>query len=109
MGGGGCDTGCSLNRNQLPLKENTDKTILEYPTHPPSSSVLRLQVGNFDGCTKRCLGDRGVEIRRTIRAGKGGGGVGQQEGGVHHVRQVHLFFHTPPLLLYAGWRKNEVP
>lgn len=60
-----------------PIKENTEKTILESP----SSSVLRLQVGNFDGCTKRGLGDPGVEIRRTIRPGKGGGGGVGQRGG----------------------------
>lgn len=77
--------------------------------HPstPSIYVLRLQVGNFDCCTKKGLGDPGIDIRSTIRPGKGGGGgggegVGQQEGG-----GVLLFF--PSTVFYGEWRKNEVP
>lgn len=46
--GGGSDTGCSLNRNQLPLEE----------TH----YLLGLQVGNFGGCAKR--GPRGILVSR---------------------------------------------
>ena len=125
--GGGSDTGCSLNRNQLPLKENTG-----HPWIPdPSSSVLRLQVGNFDGSTKRCLGDPGVEIRRTIRPGKGrrvevvvevlGSKEKEKGGGFTTSGESVCFFHTPsfpfflpppPSLMRGGGKKkkkNEVP
>lgn len=55
-------------------------------------------MGNFDGCTKRGLGDPSVEIRRTIRPGKGGGGgVGQQEGGAS-PRQASPFVFPRSLL-----------
>lgn len=82
-------------------------------------------MGNFDGSTKRCLGDPGVEIRRTIRPGKGrrvevvvevlGSKEKEKGGGFHHVRRVRLFFpHSllpllppTPSISYAGWRKKK--
>lgn len=78
-------------------------------------------MGNFDGCTKRGLGDPGVEIRTTIRPGKGGGvvvvevlGSKQDRGGVS-PRQASSFVFPHSLLPFLqpcfmrGGGKNEVP
>lgn len=73
-------------------------------------------MGNFDGCTKKGLGDPGVEIRTTIRPGKGGGGggVGQRAGwrGGFTTSGEFVCFSPlspslPPTIFYAGWRKKR--
>lgn len=55
-------------------------------------------MGNFDGCTKRGLGDPSVEIRSTIRPGKGGGGGVGQSGGGDSPRQASPFVFQHSLL-----------
>lgn len=81
-------------------------------------------MGNFDGSTKRCLGDPGAEIRRTIRPRRVvvvevlGSEEKEGERGVffHHVRRVRLFFpHSllpfflppPPSFMREGRRKKK--
>lgn len=53
-------------------------------------------MGNFDGCTKRGLGNPGVKIRRTIRPGKGGSGGGVGQRGVSHPSGESVCFSTLP-------------